>query len=175
MDKICVEYQVTVSDFRRATYYGTFLRHRTALRVMFVVLAVAVLYAIAGAVGFGTVNPLVLFLAMGYLIWGLMLFAGVEKGIRAYLRTKESFIGCTYRMELESHRIRLDIPERKIQFATPVNKLACVFEISSLFMIYTSLQDVYILPARALTEEQRVDLRKNFREKLGDNFGSRFR
>ena len=155
MDKICVEYQVTVSDFRRATYF--------------------VLYAIAGAAGVGTVNPLVLFLAAAYLVWGLMLFAGVEKGIRAYLRTKDSFIGCTYRMELESHRIRLNIPDRKIEFATPVNKLACVFEISSLFLIYTTLQDVYILPVRALTAEQRTALRANFRNKLGNNFGSRFR
>lgn len=175
MDKICVEYQVTVSDFRRASYYGTFLRHRKALRIMFVVLAVAIVYAIAGAAGLGAINPLVLFLAAAYLVWGLVLFAGVEKGIRAYLGTEGSLIGCTYQVELESHRIRLEVAERKIQFATPVNKLACVFEISSMFLIYTSLQDVYILPTRCLTDEQRTALRTNFRDKLGNNFGSRFR
>ena len=175
MEKICVEYQVTVSDFRRATYYGLFLRHRRALRIMFAVLIVAVVYAIAGAAGVGTINPLVLFLAMAYLIWGIMLFAGAEKGIRSYLRTKDSLVGCTYRAELESHRIRLEVPERNIHFATPVNKLACVFEMSSLFLVYTTLQDVYILPTRCFHEQQRQALRTNFREKLGDNFGSRFR
>ena len=35
MEKISVEYQITVSDFRQATYYGLFLRHRTALRSNF--------------------------------------------------------------------------------------------------------------------------------------------
>ena len=175
MEKINVEYQITVSDFRQATYYGLFLRHRTALRIMFVVLAVAVLYAIAGSLGFGTINPLVLFLGAGYLIWGIFLFAGAEKGIRAYLRSEQSMIGQTYRMELDSHRLRVEIPERDIEFSVAVNKLTCVFEFSALFLIYTSLQDVYLLPIRCLNPEQRTALRGNFRQRLGDNFGSRFR
>ena len=175
MEKINVEYQITVSDFRQATYYGLFLRHRTALRIMFVVLAVAVLYAIAGSLGFGTINPLVLFLGAGYLIWGIFLFAGAEKGIRAYLRSEQSMIGQTYRLELDSHRIRVEIPKRDIEFSVAVNKLTCVFEFSALFLIYTSLQDVYLLPVRCLTPEQRTALRNNFRQRLGDNFGSRFR
>lgn len=175
MDKICVEYQITVSDFRQATYYGLFLRHRTALRIMFVVLAVAVLYAIGGSLGLGTINPLVLFLGLAYLLWGLFLFAGAEKGIRAYLRSKDSMIGCTYRAELEEHRIRLEVPDRDIHFSCPVHKLTCVFEFSGLFLIYTSLQDVYLLPTRCLTQEQRAALRSNFRTRLGENFGSRFR
>ena len=67
------------------------------------------------------------------------------------------------------------MPERDIRVTAQVNKLACVFEISSLFLIYTTLQDVYILPTRCFDEQQRKVVRANFREKLGDNFGSRFR
>lgn len=175
MEKINVEYQVTVSDFRRANYYGLFLRHRTALRIMFVVLAVAVLYAIAGSLGLGAINPLVLFLGAGCLVWGIFLFAGAERGIRAYLRSEHSVMGQTYRAELDSHRIRIEVPEQDIQFSVAVNNLACVFEFSSLFLIYTSLQDVYLLPTRCLSAEQRTALRANFRQRLGNNFGSRFR
>lgn len=175
MDKISVEYQITVSDFRQATYFGLFQRHRTALRIMFVVLIVAVLYLLGASIGLGTINYLVLFIAGAYLIWGLLLFAGAEKGIRAYLKTPGTFIGCTYRAELESHRIRFDIPERNVHVSAQVNQLTCVFELSSLFMIYTTMQDVYILPTRCLTAEQRLALRKNFRERLGQNFGSRFK
>ncbi len=175
MDKISVEYQVTVSDFRQATYFGLFQRHRMALRIMFVVLIVAVLYVLGASIGLGTMNPLVLFIAAAYLIWGLLLFAGAEKGIKQYLRSEGSLIGCSFRAELESHRIRLEIPERKIQVTAQTNQLACVFELSSLFMIYTSMQDVYLLPNRCLTAEQRIALRKNFRERLGNNFGSRFK
>lgn len=175
MEKISAEYQVTVADFRQATYFGLFQRHRTALRIMFVVLIVAVLYAAAGALGFGTINYLVLFIAAAYLIWGLLLFAGTEKGIRAYLKSDQCLIGCTFRVELESHRFRLEIPERKIHVAGQLGQLACAFELSSLFLIYTSMQDVYILPHRAITPEQRIALRQALRERVGENFGSRFK
>lgn len=175
MDKISAEYQVTVSDFRRATYFGLFQCHRTPLRIMFVVLAVAILYVLGASIGLGTINPLVLFIAVGYLIWGILLFAGAERGIRTYLKRKDSLIGCTYEAELDSHRIRLEVPERDIHVSTQVNQLTCVFELSSMFLIYTSLQDVYILPHRCMRQEQRLALRRNFRARLGANFGSRFK
>lgn len=175
MDKISIEYQITVSDFRKATYFGLFQQHRTALRILFVVLIVAVLYGMGASLGLGTINPLVLFIAAAYLVWGLLLFAGAERGIRTYLRREDSLIGCTYRVELESHRIRIEIPERNIQVSAQMNQLACAFELSALFLIYISLQDVYLLPTRCLTAEQRLALRKNLRQRLGDNFGSRFR
>lgn len=175
MEKISVEYQVTVSDFRRATYFGLFQRHRLPLRIMFVVVIVAILYAMGASLGLGTLNPLVLFIAAAYLVWGLLLFAGAEKGIRAYLRSPDTLVGCSYRAELESHRVRFEIPARKTQVTAQVNQLACVFEISSLFLIYTSMQDVYLLPTRCLTDAQRTALRKNFRERVGQNFGSRFK
>ena len=174
MEKIKTSYQVTVSDFRRATYFGLFQRHRTALRIMFVVLAVGVLYALGGMMGLGQVNPLVLFISGAYLIWGLLLFSGAEKGIRRYLKHKDSLIGCTYHVELESNRIRVEVPQRKISFSTQMNKLTCVFETSDMFLIYNNLQDTHILPHRALSPEQRTALRANFRKHLGDNFGSRF-
>jgi len=176
MDKISVEYAITVSDFRRATYYALVQRNRTAIRIMVVVLAVALLYVLLGTLlhldGF---NPLVLFLALAYLVWGILLFAGAEKTIRAYLLTPESLVGCTFRMELESNRVRVEVPERKIQASVPVNQFACVIELSGMFLLYQTAQDVYILPNRVLTEEQRLSLRKNFRQKLTDRFSSRFR
>lgn len=175
MNKISVEYQVTVSDFRRATYYGLVNQHRTPLRILFAVLVVAVGYVLLGSLlnldGF---NPLVLFLAAAYLVWGILLFAGAERGIRQYIRRPDSLVGCTYRMELESHRVAVEVPERKIQFSVPVNQLACVFELSNMFLIYHTVQDTFILPRRCLTDEERAALRSNFRKKLGDRFASRF-
>ena len=78
----------------------------------------------------------------------------------------------------EKIRKACNCPDAQIVFisgGTQTNQLACVFELSSLFMIYTSMQDVYLLPNRCLTDDQRTALRKNFRERLGNNFGSRFK
>lgn len=175
MEKFSVNYQVTLSDFRKATYLGMFLRNRKALRIMFAVLIAGILYALGGAIGYGKVNPLVLFLAMGYLLWGIWLFSNAEKSIRAYLKTKDTLIGCTYQVEISVQTLTIAIPERKINVSTPIKKLTCAFEFSPMFLLYTSMQNVYLLPTRALSSEQRTALRSLLRSKLGDNFGSRFK
>ena len=174
MKKINTSYQVSLSDFRRATYFGLFQRLRRPLQIMVVVLLVGTLYFFGACLGLGQINPLVLFITAAYLIWGIILFAGTERGVRRYLSSKDCLIGCTYQVELESNRIRVEVPQRNISFATQVNKLTCVFETSSAFLIYTSLQDVHILPHQALTPEERADLRTNFRKHLDGNFSTRF-
>lgn len=174
MEKIDVHYQITVSDFRQATYFGLFQRHRRALQIMFIVLAVSILYVLGAYAGLGQINYLVPFLGMAYLVWGLLLFAGSEAGIRRYLHSADSLIGCTYHAALGPHRVCFEIPERGIRFDCPMGKLACVFELSGMFLIYISLQEVYLLPHRCLTEAQRAALRASFREHLGGNFSTRF-
>ena len=71
MEKIQTEYTVTVSDFRQASYYGLFLRHRRPLQIMFAVLLAAALYGIGSSLGLGTPNPLVFLIAAAYLVPGL--------------------------------------------------------------------------------------------------------
>lgn len=174
METIQAAYQITVGDFRKASYFGLFLRHRRPLRILFVVLAVGILYGLGAYYGLGRVNPLVLFITVAYLGWGLLLFAGTERNILRYLRSPETLIGCRYEVTIESHRIRTQIPQRKVNVSYQLNQLTCVFELSHLFLIYTTPQETYLLPKRSLTEEQIAALRQTFRDRLGDNFGSRF-
>ena len=174
MKKINTSYQVSLSDFRRATYFGMFQLYRRPLQIMVVVLLVGALYCFGAYLGLGQLNPLVLFITVAYLIWGIMMLSRTERGIRRYLGTKDCLVGCTYEVELESNRIRFEVPERDISFSTQVNKLACVFETSSAFMIYINMQDAHILPHHALTPQQRADLRANFRKHLDGNFSTRF-
>ena len=159
MQTIHVNYSITVSDFRKATYYGLFLRHRRALQIMFLVLGVSILYAIGGALGLGTVNYLVFFLALAYLIWGIFLFAGAEKGIRQYLASPHNTLGCDYDVTIDAHRIRICIPSHKGDSSFLITKLACVYELSSMYLLYVNTQEVYLLPKRALTAEQVSELR----------------
>ena len=146
MQTIHVNYSITVSDFRKATYYGLFLRHRRALQIMFLVLGVSILYAIGGALGLGTVNYLVFFLALAYLIWGIFLFAGAEKGIRQYLASPHNTLGCDYDVTIDAHHIRVCIPSRKGDSSFFITKLACVYELSSMYLLYVNTQEVYLLP-----------------------------
>ena len=169
-----IEYQVTLGDFRKASYYGLFLRHRRPLLVLFIVLIGAFLYCLAGLLGMGRINIFVPLLAGAYLVWGLLLFAGTEKAIRACLRQENTLVGCTYRVLFEKKQVRIRVPERSIDVFLPLSKLACAFEMSAAFLLYPNPQETYIVPVRALTDEQRLALRAHFRKTLGKRFGSRF-
>ena len=169
-----INYRVSLSDFRKATYYGLVLRHRRPLLIMLVVLAGSLLYYIGAALGLGQANYLVFFLAAAYLIWGIFLFAGAERQIRGYLKSPDCLLSCDYTAVFEEHRLRIRIPQRKIDNSYPLNKLACAFELNDLLLLFISAQDVYIVPKRELSSEQLSPVRENLRSKLNTRFSSRF-
>ena len=174
MEMFEAEYQVNLQDFRRASYYGLFLRYRKPLLLMFLVVAGGLVYGIAGALGAGEINYLVLFLAGAYLIWGLVLFAGQEKEIKKYIESGAGLLKCTYHLIIDRKRMRISIPEREISANYSLSKLAGAFELSSLFLIYVSPQETYIVPVREMTDQQRTTLRTLLRKELGQRFSSRF-
>ena len=119
MPIIETEYQITVSDFRKASYYGLFLRYRRPFLILFIVIAGALVYALASALGMGPANPHVFFLAGAYAVWGLFMAAGTEKGIRAYLRSPDKFVGCTFHAVLDERQMHLAIPGAALTSARP--------------------------------------------------------
>ena len=174
MKRIEAAFTLSLGEFRMASYYGLFLRHRRALQILFGVLLFALAYYVGTLLGLGTPNPLVFLLAGAYLVWGLLLFAGTERDIRRYLRTPQNLIGCEYRMTVEDHRLRIEIPERQIRESCNLHKLACCFELTALFLFYTTPQDVYILPKRVLQGGEVEALRAELAADLKERFSSRF-
>lgn len=174
MEPIRTAYRVTVSDFRKASDYGLFLRYRKPFLFLFLVVGGALLYALAAAFGFGAANPLVFFLAAAYAVWGLVMAAGVEKGIRSYLSSPDSLLGVEFEAELDRKRMHLRIPERGVDVTAAYAKMAAAFELHALFMLYTTPQQVYLLPKRALTREQAGALRGALQEEMKDRFSTRF-
>ena len=154
MKRIEAEFSLSLGEFRMASYYGLFLRHRRALQILFGVLV----FLLAGA----------------YLVWILLLFAGTERDIRRYLRTPQNLIGCKYKVTVDDHRLRIEIPEREIRDSYNLHKLACCFELNALFLFYTTPQDVYILPKWVLHAGEFEALRAELAADLKEGFSSRF-
>lgn len=169
MNKIEVVYPLTVSDYRRASYYGLALRQHKSLR-LFILLAGFALVALMSALLYGQWETSAAALCAIVLIWLLTLFAGAERDIRRYVKSENTMIGCEYRMTLESHRIEIRVPERKVNYSVKMNDLAAVFEMNGLFLIYISTQEAYILPFRVLTVQQRLELKEVFSKHLGERF-----
>ena len=175
MSDIRIHYQISLSDYRKASCYGLFLRHRIPLLIFCGVLLVSLLYAIGAVAGFGRPNPFVFLLAGAYLIWALMLFAGNEKQIRSYLRREDCLLGVEFHLFLDEKSLTMQIPSRAIRFSLPWNKLVAAFELNDLFLFYLSAQEVYLLPKRFLSAEETETLRALLSARLRDRFSSRWR
>lgn len=169
MNKIEVSYPLTVSDYRRASYYGLALRNHKMVRPLLLLIGFAGTSAVTALLWEDAAKFAAALCAL-CAIWLLSLFAGAEREIRRYVKHPETMIGCEYHVTLESHRIQIRVPERKVNYSVKINDLAAVFELSGLFMIYISTRDAYILPFRVLTKEQQEELKEVFRRHLGERF-----
>ena len=177
MKTIEANYQISISDFRKSMYYGLTLRYNKAIKIMLFVLLICIIYIIAGFSGVWKINSLIPFIGIAYLIWGLLLFANAERSIRNYISDPNCFIGKQYKITLEAKRVHIQIPECKVNTSYSISKLACVFEISDMFLIYITMRDLYILPKRALIDKdaESRDLRENFKVQLGERFYTHFK
>ena len=174
MQKIQVEYQLTVSDYRASSYYGLVQRQKMAFRIMAGVIAVGILSLVFRESLPAKLGTLLPFLAGAYLIWGILLFAGVERGIRRYVKTPDCLIGRRYRATIDAQQIRFEIPERKVDVSFPVDELSFAFELSALFMLYVSEDKVFLLPKRSLSDAEVRSLRSLLQSRLKTRFISRF-
>lgn len=173
MNFIDVTYQVSLSDFRKAMYYGLFLRNRRPFIIILIAVAITLLYLIAHMMHIAQMNYIVYFIGAIHMIWGISLLVGAEKSIRRYLKSPDHFLGALFHVQMDEQNILIRVPERNVNVKYRINELYCVFELSALFMIYISPAEVYLLPKKALNEELRVRLRANFKERLGNQFQSR--
>lgn len=174
MEPIHANYEITPSDYRKASYYGLFLRQRRPLRFLVVVLILGALYLAMGLLGLATINPLLFLVLTVFLVWGQLLLTGTERGVKNYLKSPDCLVGCPHEADLQEEVFRIRIPSRGIDARINPRELACAFELSTLFLLYVTAKDVYLLPVRSLTETQRGQLRAFLRKTLQDRFGTRF-
>ena len=168
------EYELNLSDYRKAAYYGLAQRYRTGFRMMIVLLTAFVIYLLTVLILRTEIMPIVFFVVGAYVIWALVLMAGTETRIRRYMKDPETVLGKHTVMTIDRNMVEVEIPDRKIHNKVPVSKLAYAFELTDLFMIYLNTQDTYILPKRAIKEEEVVTVRNLFLKTIPEHFISRF-
>ncbi|MBQ7534228.1 MAG: YcxB family protein, partial [Stomatobaculum sp.] len=126
------------------------------------------------AIGIIVLHPIILFVAAAYLIWVLIILGQEEIRIRSYVRSKDCLIGLKNTFFMEGNRIRIQIPDKNITANLTVNRLAVAFEISALFLLYTTAQQVYLVPKRAFTEDQLRKIRSTLAKQIPGRFSTRF-
>lgn len=174
MNFVDITYQVSLSDFRKATYYCLFLRHRRSFIIILIAVAITLMYLIANMMRIAQINYVVYFIGAIHMMWGASLLIGAEKSIRRYGKSSGHFLGTSFHVQMDEKNILIRVPERGVNVKYRIHQLYCVFELSALFMIYVSPAEVYLIPKKELSNEVRMRLRTSFREIPGNRFRSRF-
>lgn len=166
-------FKINVPDYRRAVYFGLIKRNKKAVRIAVCVLLAVFSYTLFILISHAEPVYLILFAAGGYLLWGLIQAARQEREIRAYIKNKDSFLGKPFEVSIDDKHMRVRMPENGVDNTFEIKKLTVVFELSDLFIVYISMKNAFLLPKRALSEEEVILLRKTFASLLGDKFESR--
>lgn len=174
MDTITLNFKVTVSDFREASYYGLFMRRRSAFRAAAVVLLASFVYGVLCWHRVLPLEPLLLFPAGACLIWFLFVLAGAERQILSCVRSPDTLIGAAYTASLDHSRFSFSLPDRNFCVSGPVSELYCAFELSRCFLIYATQEQLFIVPIRQMSQDEIKTLRKILQAGLNSRFATPF-
>ena len=174
MGTLELNFTVTVKDFREATYYGLFMQKRNFFRVAVVVIAACFIYVVLSVNKVMEMEPLFFFLAGGYLVWILILLAGAERKIRAYVRSPDNLLGVEYTARFAPRLVSFEIPSRKFKVSGNLADLPAAFELTNIFLVYANREQTFIMPTRCMSKEQIKELRTLLSHGIADRFYTMF-
>ena len=160
------------SVFRQASLYAMFLRNRNTFRVGIAVVLAVAFYTVLAVQGTFPLSYLPIYIAAAYLVWMLLLLGREEQRVLRYLKSDESLLGTEYVLRFDAGKLSVEIPEKKLRNTVALAKLASAIEISSVFMLCLSADQLYLVPTAAMTDEQRTALRGLLSSRLGERFYS---
>jgi len=167
-----IRYRVNKKVFRQASLYAMFLRNRNTFRVGIAIVLAVAFYTVLAVQGTFPLSYLPIYIAAAYLVWMLLLLGREEQRVLRYLKSDESLLGTEYVLRFDAGKLSVEIPEKKLRNTVALAKLASAIEISSVFMLCLSADQLYLVPTAAMTDEQRTALRGLLSSRLGERFYS---
>ena len=167
------EYDLRLDLYRQAMYYSLVQRYRLAFLIsvpaVFIGLA-CLLMKLTGVLDFS----FPIYIGAACLVWFILVAARIEKNIRLYLRSPDCLLGRHFKVRFQPDQVRISIEEKKIHVTHSLDKMAAVFELSGLYMLYVDGEQTYLVSKENLNAEEQALLRSRFAEVLGERFVSRF-
>lgn len=167
-----IRYRVNKRVFRQASLYAMFLRNRNTFRVGIAVVLAVAFYTVLAVQGTFPLSYLPIYIAAAYLVWMLLLLGREEQRVLRYLKSDESLLGTEYVLRFDAGKLSVEVPEKKLRNTVALAKLASAIEISSVFMLCLTADQLYLVPTAAMTDEQRTALRGLLSSRLGERFYS---
>ncbi len=166
------EYQLNTNDLRRALYYGYLVRNRKVVRFALFALLVIFSYSVLSLTGAMPESALIFYIGLGYFVWLVLTAGSIEYQLLRQVKDKDSFLRKIFRVQVSESIIQIEVPSEASRLRVIPSQLYCAFEISRVFMLYISPEQVYLVPKSIMSEEEKVQLRSILLTSLGERFYS---
>ena len=113
-----------------------------------------------------------LFIAAGYLLWLVFMLVSLERQILAHVKDSESFLHKSYEISISPTLLQIVIPDSNTNLRIKPAKLYCAIEISKIFLLYYSAEQVYILPKSIMQNGEEKTVRDILSHAINDRFYS---
>ncbi|HWP52195.1 MAG TPA: YcxB family protein [Clostridia bacterium] len=174
MNDLVFTYATSIANYRAAVYFASITRHRVGFRI-FVVSAIVAAICMAGTyIGLMPVFMLPAYIFLGYLVWAIILCAQIEYGILKYSKHKESMLHKEMTLTFARGSLKIDTPHNGKSSTIKLLDLFLGFELSNMFLLYLDGAQSIMLPHRAMTPQQRAEVREILQDNLHDRFTTRF-
>ena len=170
---IRAEYTVTITDYRTAIYYSYVWRYRKAIRIAVFVLGCILFYLIGALLGAWALYYLIPLIGIAYLLWSAVFLCSAEKVVQRYKKQKNNRLNTPYVIVIDPRDVAFHVERENIHNRYPLDGLACVFDLSTLFLFYVTMQEVFIIPKRKLTPETVSRIQGLLQECIPDKYESR--
>ena len=174
MNDLVFTYALSIANYRAAVYFASITRHRIGFRIFVVSAAVAAICMAGTYMGLMPVFMLPAYIFLGYLVWAIILCAQIEYGILKYSKHQESMLHKEMTLTFARGGLKIDTPHNGKSSTIKLSDLFLAFELSNMFLIYLDGAQSIMLPHRAMTPQQRAEVREILQDNLHDRFSTRF-
>lgn len=174
MNNLVFTYCPNISDYHIAVYFAAITRHRTGFRI-FVLSAVVAAICTAGAY-MGVIPPFMLpaYIFLGYLVWTIIICAQTEYSILKYAKTDESMLQKEITLTFIRDTLKINTPHNGKSSTIKLESIFLGFELSNMFLLYLDGTQSIMLPHRAMTPEQRAEVRSILKDNMHERLSTRF-
>lgn len=174
MNDLVFTYAPSIANYRAAVYFAAVTRHRIGFRIFALSAIVAAICTAGSYLGLMPVFMLPAYIFLGYFIWAIVLCAQIEYGILKYTKNKDSMLHKEMTLAFARGNLKIDTPHNGKSATVKLSDLFLGFELSNMFLLYLDGAQSIMLPHRAMTPQQRAEVRELLQDNLHDRFSTRF-
>ncbi|MFV0496796.1 MAG: YcxB family protein [Candidatus Fimivivens sp.] len=174
MKDLILTYALSIVHYRSAVYFAAVTRHRIGFRIFALSAIVAAICTGGAYLGFMPVFMLPAYIFLGYLVWAIILCAQIEYGILKYSKDQENMLSKDITLTFARGTLKIDTPHNGKTATVKLSDIFLAFELSNMFLIYLDGAQSIMLPHRAVTPQQRAEVRELLQDTLHDRFSTRF-